>query len=199
MKKVLASLAILSVTPMAFAANLAFYSQPNTDSQIIGKVTPQNQAQFIEIIQGKNNWIKVADKKTGNVGWVNKTQIQASNNNDKTNELNQALDQVNQEQQQAILAQKQFNVAFANTMQQLKQKRVALQMELQQTSMQTDTKIKHPSHTQAMQNPIVFKQTIISYNGGNDALITKAWMNQDGQKHMKKYEVPVTKQAAQTS
>ena len=184
---------------MAFAANLAFYSQPNTDSQIIGKVTPQNQAQFIEIIQGKNNWVKIADKRTGNVGWVNKTQIQASSHNAKINELNQALYQVNQEQQQAILAQKQFNVAFASTMQQLKQKQRGLQTELQQASMQTDTKIKHSSHTQAMQNPVVFKQTIISYNGENDALITKVWMNKDGQKHMKKYEVPVTKQAAQTS
>jgi hypothetical protein len=199
MKKIFASLAILSVTPMAFAANLTFYSQPSTNSQIIGKVTPQNQAQFIEIIQGKNNWLKVANKETGNVGWINKTQIQASSSNDKVKALNQALYQVNQEQQQAILAQKQFNVAFANTMQQLKQKRMNLQTELQQASVQTDTKIKHPSHTKAMQNPIVFKQRTVSYNGGSDALITTVWMNKNGQKHMKEYEVPVSKKAAKAS
>ena len=52
------------------------YSSNSTKSKIIGRITHNNQNNYIRFYTNKNNtWSKYADTKTGTVGWINTQEV----------------------------------------------------------------------------------------------------------------------------
>jgi SH3-like domain-containing protein len=59
----------------ALAASLSLYQNPDSKSNVIATV---KEGQAIIPIFHHDDWIKVGDPSNGNVGWVNKDQLQKS-------------------------------------------------------------------------------------------------------------------------
>lgn len=65
-------------TSVCFAKSLNLYDQPKADGKVIGSI--DSDAGVIPIFTPKDNsdWIKVADPRNGNVGWVKQADLKAS-------------------------------------------------------------------------------------------------------------------------
>lgn len=62
-------LVLFFISSMAFAKSINLYEQPKSDSKVVG--TLDTSAGIIPIFTPKDsNWIKVADPRNGNVGWI---------------------------------------------------------------------------------------------------------------------------------
>jgi hypothetical protein len=65
------SLSLLSLS--AFAANLPMYDQPQNNAKVTGTIDTSKGIMPIYTPQG--DWVKIADPRNGNVGWVKKSDL----------------------------------------------------------------------------------------------------------------------------
>lgn len=74
----IACFALLIISDV-FAKNINLYDQPKNDAKVIG--TFDSDSGFIPIYTPKDNtaWIKVADPKNGNVGWMKSSDMSTAN------------------------------------------------------------------------------------------------------------------------
>jgi hypothetical protein len=73
-------LVILFISPSCFAKMLTLYEQPKTGSKSVGTI--DSEAGIIPIFTPKDSqWIKVADPRNGNVGWILSSDLSANNSN----------------------------------------------------------------------------------------------------------------------
>ncbi|MHB1947649.1 MAG: SH3 domain-containing protein [Gammaproteobacteria bacterium] len=77
MKSILSFIAVaglLASAQLTFAKNIDLYDQPKADSKVVGKI--DSEAGIIPIYTPKDNtWVKVADPRNGNVGWIKSTDL----------------------------------------------------------------------------------------------------------------------------
>lgn len=73
-----ASLIFLIGTPV-FAVNINLYEQPKKDAKIVGTI--DSEVGIIPIFTPKEggDWVKVADPRNGNVGWMTSSDLKTSN------------------------------------------------------------------------------------------------------------------------
>jgi hypothetical protein len=65
---------LLSLNTLVFAKEINIYEQPKLDSKIVAKV--DLAAGIIPIFAPKNSeWMKIADPKNGNVGWIQSSEL----------------------------------------------------------------------------------------------------------------------------
>ncbi len=69
-------LATLLSINLAIAKNINLYSDPKSDAKIVGTV--DSEIGIIPIFTPKGDWIKVADPRNGNVGWIKSTDLEGS-------------------------------------------------------------------------------------------------------------------------
>jgi len=69
----------LLITPIVFAKNINLYDQPKNDAKVVGTI--DSDSGFVPIYTPKDNtaWVKVADPKNGNVGWMKSSDISTAN------------------------------------------------------------------------------------------------------------------------
>lgn len=77
MKTILSFIAVstlLATTQLALAKNIDLFEQPKADSKVVGKI--DSEAGIIPIFTPKDStWVKVADPRNGNVGWIKSTEL----------------------------------------------------------------------------------------------------------------------------
>jgi hypothetical protein len=79
-QKCLIILLMLLFSPFCFAKILTLYDQPKADAKSIGTI--DSEVGIIPIFTTKDNtWIKVADPKNGNVGWIQSSDLNVNNSN----------------------------------------------------------------------------------------------------------------------
>jgi len=79
-QKLLIILVFLLFSHFCFAKTLPLYDQPKTDAKSIGTI--DSEAGIIPIFTPKDsNWIKVADPRNGNVGWIQSSDLNAKDAN----------------------------------------------------------------------------------------------------------------------
>jgi hypothetical protein len=65
-------------TSLSFAKNLNLYDLPKDGSKVVGTI--DSATGIIPIFSPKDvNWVKVADPKNGNVGWIKSTDLNSAN------------------------------------------------------------------------------------------------------------------------
>jgi len=78
--KVLITIFTLIFSSFCAAKMLTLYDQPKADAKTVGTI--DSEAGIIPIFSPKNsNWVKVADPKNGNVGWIKSSELTAGNAN----------------------------------------------------------------------------------------------------------------------
>jgi hypothetical protein len=68
----------ITLISLCYAKPVSLYEQPKADAKVIGSV--DSDAGIIPIFTPKdtNDWIKVADPRNGNVGWVKQAELKVS-------------------------------------------------------------------------------------------------------------------------
>ncbi|MCF6777963.1 SH3 domain-containing protein [Thiotrichales bacterium 19X7-9] len=158
------------------------YSQPNQKSNVIGNISDQNNQEYIKIYQ-KNNWIKVGNTNTGNVGWVNIGQ-----NADKQSQIQyqNMLNSLNQQYQQLQAEKQAFDHAYQNKIEQLQYKVNALQNKINNNQQNSESTQSNP------QVHRYFKSVNVQTNqDGKTATVTKQWLGKDGKIHKESKQIPV--------
>jgi hypothetical protein len=79
MKKYLLCTLLAVLATSSYAATIKLYDQPNTNNKLIGSL--DSAVGIITIFNPKDNkdWVKVADPRNGNVGWVKSNDLQQAN------------------------------------------------------------------------------------------------------------------------
>lgn len=73
------ALSTFLLTSFAFAKNIDLYDQPKKDAKIVGKI--DTETGIIPIFTPKDtNWVKVADPRNGNVGWIQSNELNSTGN-----------------------------------------------------------------------------------------------------------------------
>lgn len=72
-----AVLTLLAITQLTYAKNIDLYDQPKADGKVVGKIG--SEAGIIPIFTPKDStWVKVADPRNGNVGWIKSTDLNSN-------------------------------------------------------------------------------------------------------------------------
>ena len=182
MKKTLLTLGLIALTSSAFATSYQVYSQPNQKSNVIGNISDQNNQEYIKIYQ-KNNWIKVGNTNTGNIGWVNIGQ-----NADKQSQIQyqNMLNSLNQQYQQLQAEKQAFDHAYQTKIEQLQYKVNALQNKINNNQQNSESTQSNP------QVHRYFKSVNVQTNqDGKTATVTKQWLGTDGKIHKESKQIPV--------
>jgi hypothetical protein len=76
----LLALVVLLFSPFCFAKTITLYDQPKTDAKSVGTI--DSEAGIIPIFTPKDStWIKVADPRNGNVGWIQSSELNTKDSN----------------------------------------------------------------------------------------------------------------------
>lgn len=80
-KKIIIALLALFIAPLCSAKILTLYDQPQANAKTVGTI--DSDAGLIPIYTPKNDthWIKVADPKNGNVGWIKSSDLDMKGTN----------------------------------------------------------------------------------------------------------------------
>jgi hypothetical protein len=79
-RRLLITLIILLFTPFCFAKMITLYDQPKTDAKSVGTI--DSAVGIIPIFTPKDStWIKVADPRNGNVGWIQSSELNTKDSN----------------------------------------------------------------------------------------------------------------------
>lgn len=79
-RRLLITLIILLFSPFCFAKMITLYDQPKTDAKSVGTI--DSAAGIIPIFTPKDStWIKVADPRNGNVGWIQSSELNTKDSN----------------------------------------------------------------------------------------------------------------------
>lgn len=70
-------LSVLFLCGLSFAKTINLYDQPDVKGKIIGSV--DLSAGIIPILTPKGDWIKAADPRNGNVGWIKSNELNTGN------------------------------------------------------------------------------------------------------------------------
>lgn len=75
--KLIMAIGLLSVPFISFAKEINLLEEPKVDAKVVAKVDPA--AGVIPIFTPKEGeWIKIADPKNGNVGWIKSSELNAA-------------------------------------------------------------------------------------------------------------------------
>jgi SH3-like domain-containing protein len=113
----------LMLAPISYAQEINLYEQPDSKTKVVGKA--DTASGIIPIFKPQSgDWVKVADPRNGNVGWVKQSDINSANDSrtyqiiqyGKQNKMSDAEIQamVKKMQQQQELLQKSFQNIFNN-------------------------------------------------------------------------------------
>ena len=120
MKKIITSLAVLSVFSVAYANTYTIYSKNSKDSKKIGELTEKNSTNYNPIFK-KDNWVEIVNINSGKIGWVNnleKNKLTEKQKEKIINELNSRTNYLLNQQQQF---QKRFNNYMSDVNKQISQ------------------------------------------------------------------------------
>jgi len=78
LKKIFLILISLFFTSLSYAQNISLYDQPNGNAKVIGKI--DTASGIIPIFKPQTgDWVKVADPRNGNVGWIKQSDFNNAN------------------------------------------------------------------------------------------------------------------------
>lgn len=123
-------LSILTIfaTESALAQAINLYEQPKTDSKTVGSIDPQ-QGVIVVFTPKEGGWVKVADPRNGNVGWIqsnNLSQVPAQVNVIQTGNQPYGFQVIQYGNAQPLSAEQ-----MQQAMKQIKSRQEAAQQELQ--------------------------------------------------------------------
>src|SRR5579885_42626 len=89
--KLMASAIILSLPVTVFAKEISLYDQPKSDAKAVGTI--DLSAGIIPIYTPKEGgWVKIADPKNGNVGWVKSSDLNSAGTSQSIFTFTQSID-----------------------------------------------------------------------------------------------------------
>ncbi|WP_192484364.1 MULTISPECIES: hypothetical protein [Cysteiniphilum] len=202
MKKLLLSLGLIATSSAAFAATYQVYNEPNTNAKVVSELTDQNQNQYIQFFQ-KDNWIKVADTQTGQVGWVNTAQVKHAQ---MQTQYQQAVNALNMQQKQLEAERQAFEQRYQQAAHNLQQQMQQLKQQMSQAQSQnapaqaavqpapkTLASNASPNANNANQMQRSFNSVSIQTNqDGKTATVTREWLGKDGKVQKEVKKVPVS-------
>ncbi|WP_440616101.1 hypothetical protein [Cysteiniphilum sp. 6C5] len=201
MKKLLLSLGLIAVSSAAFAATYQVYNEPTTNAKVVSELTDQNQNQYIQFFQ-KGDWIKVADTKTGQVGWVNTAQVKHAQ---MQTQYQQAVNALNMQQKQLNAERQAFEQRYQQAAHKLQQQMQQLKQQMGQAQSQNvptqaaaqpaqKTVVSNASpNANANQMQRSFNAVSIQTNqDGKTATVTREWLGKDGKMQKEVKQVPVS-------
>jgi hypothetical protein len=180
-RKIVAGGLLVMAAPLTFAANIALYAQPNSNSPVVSKV--ESSDNLIEIINGKHGWVKVADRSNGQVGWVNVNVNSNHGNHHKKQKIEKIMYNLDAMQMQLQKQHQQFMAQFDAKMNQIDvQRQEAVKALNEIDSNHVKASSGQAKDTQEPQEPQSYSfSKIFSYTGGKDAKVTETIIK-DGKK-----------------
>src|SRR5579862_7993253 len=75
MKKLVAVFLLLGMSSICYAKSLKLYDEPKADAKVVGTVESDKGIITIFSPSKESEWVKVADPRNGNVGWVRSSEM----------------------------------------------------------------------------------------------------------------------------
>lgn len=182
MKKILAVVAALTVAGTAFAQGFVVYQAPNENSQRIGVIDQQNQTNYINIFE-HGNWVKVANRANGAVGWVYTGQEVQNPRAEEIKHLRRLIAQ----KKHVLEVRHHANVKFDDI---LKRLDASIAQSKQKLNEQSRSAMTDVAPARAHES---FNEESVVYNGkGKMATMHEEYLGRDGKMHQITKKIPVS-------